>query len=342
MSRPRLATVLSWIAGLAGIGLFAWLFTATDVLHSLASLPPVLWLTIPLYALPLAAAVPGFARSIPTASGSRVPPFLTLFTIRMAGESINNGLASAYVAGEPVKGLLAVPYGVRPRAALASAMIGKTTNVAGEVVFLVVGVLVAATLFGGDTPVVTMLLTVATVGGAVVALGVVVQQKRLLGRGLRLVQAIRLGPRKLWDRALPAADAIDAEIKSYYRTQRRDFVAAVLWGALNWLLGAFELWAFLALATDVGNPLAMAVALEAGVAVVKGLSFFVPASIGAQEGGIVWLFTATGVGREIGLAYAVFRRFREMVWIGLGFLALWWHLRRRRAVLGEPQPTPTT
>jgi hypothetical protein len=339
MSLPRASVLFSWLAGLAGLGLFVWLFTSTDVLDALAALPPAVWSTIPLYAVPLAIAVPGLARSIPTTSGSLVPPFRTLFTIRMAGEAINNGLASAYVAGEPVKGLLMVPYGVRPRAALASALIGKTTNVAGEVVFLVVGVLVAATLFGGDAPVVSMLLTVAMVGAAIVALGVVVQQKRLMGRGVRLVQAIRLGPRKLWDRALPAADAVDEEIQGYYGSQRRDFVVAVLWGAGNWLVGAFELWIFLGLATDVPNPLVLSVALEAGIAVVKGLSFFVPASIGAQEGGIVWLFGATGVGREAGITYAVFRRFREMVWIGLGFLALWWHLRRRRAVLADPQPT---
>lgn len=339
MKRPRLSTLLSWAAGLAGVGLFVWLFTQTDVIRSLGALPPALWLVIPLYAAPLALSVLGFARSIPLASGSRIPPFPALFTIRMAGESINNGLASAYVAGEPVKGLLAVPYGVRPRAGLASALIGKTTNIAGEILFLLVGVVVAAALLGRDTPVVTMLVTVTMVGAAVVALGVIVQQKRLLGRGLRIIQAIRLGPRKLWDRALPAADAIDDEVKSYYRTQRRDFAWAAIWGGAGWLAGAFELWAFLALATDVENPLVLAVVLEAGVAVVKGLSFFVPASIGAQEGGIVWLFAATGVGKEIGITYAVFRRFREMIWIGLGFLALWWHLRRRASVQAGSQAT---
>jgi hypothetical protein len=323
----RFARWMSWLAALAGVWLFVWLFTATDVLHALAALPVTLWLVIPLHGAPLALAVLGFARSIPLRSGSVLPPFRALFTIRMAGESINNGLASAYVAGEPVKGMLAVSYGVRPRAGLASALIGKTTNVAGEVLFLLIGLGVAAILFGRDAPVVTMLVNVTAVGGAVVALGVLLQQRRLLGRGLRLIQAVRLGPRRIWDRALPGADAIDEEVRSYYATQRGDFIAATLWGAAGWLLGAFELWAFLALATEVPNPLVLAIAIEAGVAVVKGLSFFVPASIGAQEGGIVWLFVATGIGRDAGVTYAVFRRFRELVWIGLGFLALWWHLR---------------
>ncbi len=338
MPRPRLTTLISWLAGLAGLGLFVWLFAATDVLHDLAALPVILWLAVLLRAAPLALATLGFARSFPLASGSRLPGFGALFTIRMAGESINNGLASAYVAGEPVKGLLSVPYGVRPRAGLACALIGKTTNIAGEILFLLLGVAVAAALFGRDTPLVTMLLTVTVVGTAIVALGIVVQQKRLLGRGLRLVQAIRLGPRKLWDRALPAADAIDEEVKSYYGTQRRDFVAAALWGAGSWALGAFELAAFLALTTDAAQPVVLALALEAGVAVVKGLSFFVPASIGAQEGGIVWLFVAAGLGREAGVTYAVFRRFREMIWIGLGFLALGWHLRRRARVAAHHAP----
>ncbi len=337
MKLRRAYNVLSWIAGIAGVGLFVWLFSSTDVVGSLASLPPVLWLSIPLYFVPLAAAVIGVAKSIPTASGSRIPPFFPLFTIRLAGEAVNNGLASAYIAGEPVKGLLAVRYGVRPRSGLALAMIGKTTNMAGELLWLILGIVVAAAMFGGGTPVVSMLVTITVVGGVIVALGIIVQQNRFLGRGMRLIQAIRLGPRKLWDRALPAADAIDDEIKSYYKTQRGDFVAAVFWGAMNWLLGTFEIWAFLVLATDVPNPLALALVLECGIAVVKAASFIVPASIGAQEGGIVWLFGATGIGAEMGMTYAVFRRFREMIWIGLGFLALWWHLRRGAALRVEPQ-----
>jgi hypothetical protein len=330
VTRRRIATLASWLAGLVGIGLFVWLFASTDVLADLGRLPPALWGVVPLIAIPMSLGVMSFGRSIPLGSGSRLPPFRALFTIRLAGEAINNGLASAYVAGEPVKGLLAVPYGVKPTSGLASAMIGKTTFTAGEILFLLVGMGVAAALFGGSAPVVTMLVTVTAGGLAVVVLGVVVQQKRLLGRGLRLLQAVRLGPRALWDRALPGADAIDAEIRDYYRNQRRDFVAATLWAAGGWLLGSVELYLFLSFTTEVANPLALAVALEAGVAVVKGLSFFVPASIGAQEGGIVWLFSATGLSADAGITYAVFRRFREVCWIGLGFLALGWHLRRAR------------
>lgn len=341
MSRRRIAVLASWLAGLAGIGLFVWLFTNTDVLGALGRLPTALWMVIPLIAVPTSLGVLSFARSIPRGSGSRLPPFRALFTIRLAGEAINNGLASAYVAGEPVKGLLAVRYGVKPTAGLASAMIGKTTFIAGEILFLLVGLVFAVILFGRHAPVVSVLLTVTAGGAAVVVLGVIVQRKRLLGRGVRLLQAVRLGPRAFWNRAMPGADAIDAEITDYYRTQRRDFVAACLWAAGGWLLGAFELGAFLSVTTEVQNPFVLAVALEAGVAVVKGVSFFVPASIGAQEGGIVWLFSAASLGADVGITYAVFRRFREMIWIGLGFLALGWHLRRggepqREAAAGQP------
>ena len=70
MNLRRAYNILSWIAGIAGLGLFVWLFSSTDVLGSLASLPPVLWLSTPLYFVPLSAAVFGLARSIPTASSA--------------------------------------------------------------------------------------------------------------------------------------------------------------------------------------------------------------------------------------------------------------------------------
>ncbi len=90
-----------------------------------------------------------------------------------------------------------------------------------------------------------------------------------------------------------------------------------------------ELWVFLSLMTDVEHPILLALVLEAGISVAKGASFFVPGSVGVQEGGISWLFDLTGIGLELGLAYAVVRRVRELLWIGAGFALLAWYLRAR-------------
>jgi len=328
VKRPRLLTLIGTLSGLGGLALLVHLFRGTDVLEKTRDLPAVLFLMIPLLAGAHALKTFSWLRSFPDQPGSRKPPFLPAFTIRLVGEAVNGALLSAQVAGEFVKGLLATRYGTRPAAGLASGFLGKTTFTVGEMLFLLGSACSALVLFGARTPLVGLLFTIV-LGGLIFSGAVIfVQQRRLVGRGARILQAMRLGPRKLWDRALPGADAIDAAIRSYYRNQRRDFTAAVAWATVGWFSGASELWLFLHLVTTVEDPLVLALILEGGVATVKGLSFFIPASIGVQEGGIAWLFEAVGLPRELGLTYAVFRRFRELIWIGVGFLALGWHLRR--------------
>lgn len=318
----RITTVLGLVVGAAGLVFFVHLLLTTDGLERLRDLPPALLLLVPAWGVVAIVNTVSWREAFPRESDGAIPPFRALFAIRLAGESINNALASAYVAGEPVKGILTARYGTRPAVGLASALIGKTTNVLGEVLFLFLGALVAFLALEAQSAVVRLLFVVAGVGLAIVAVGVLLQSRRLFGRGARLLKALKLGPARLWDRALPGADAIDAAIRAYYGRQRGAFLASTLLALLGWLLGAAELWVFLAVATPAENPLVLALVLEAGIAVVKGLSFFVPASIGVQEGGIASLFQATGLGLEAGVAYAVFRRVRELFWIALGFAAL--------------------
>ena len=52
--------------------------------------------------------------------------------------------------------------------------------------------------------------------------------------------------------------------------------------------------------------------------------FFVPAKVGTQEGGKVVLFAALGLNPARGLTVGVVRRIRELVYAGLGLVALGW------------------
>jgi hypothetical protein len=65
-----------------------------------------------------------------------------------------------------------------------------------------------------------------------------------------------------------------------------------------------------------------ALALETGSVLVDGILFFVPAKIGTQEGGKVVLFAALGLSPARGLTVGVVRRIRELVYAGLGLVAL--------------------
>ena len=322
---------LGWAAAAAGLVVFARVFGEYDVASVLARLPLAILLVLPLMGLRGVLGAWSWSLCFPRMEGSRPLPWRHLFWIRLAGEGINNGLVSAYVAGEPVKALLAARYGPSMTAALASSLIGKTLHTLGEVLFILLAAAVAAFALAATRPVAGWMFTAGAVGVAVLVVAVLLQRKRLLGRGARVLRTLRVGPRSLWDRAMPGADAVDAAVHAYYGHQRGDALLATLIGFLDWTFGAVEVWIFLVVATDAPHPFLLALVIEAGIDVVKGLSFFVPGSLGAQEGGIAWLFDSLGLGVANGAAYAVLRRLREVVWIALGLGALSWYMRRADA-----------
>jgi hypothetical protein len=65
-----------------------------------------------------------------------------------------------------------------------------------------------------------------------------------------------------------------------------------------------------------------AVSICALAVLIKGGTFIIPASIGAQEGGNLLLVMAYGYSEVAGITFALLRRVRELVWIGIGLLCL--------------------
>ena len=67
---------------------------------------------------------------------------------------------------------------------------------------------------------------------------------------------------------------------------------------------------------------------------IKGSTFFIPGSLGAQDVGNFFLLKDFGYSDVAGFTFAMLRRFRELVWIGLGLLCLA-VLRGRAAAIQE-------
>jgi hypothetical protein len=71
--------------------------------------------------------------------------------------------------------------------------------------------------------------------------------------------------------------------------------------------------------------------LEALIQVLRIVTFFIPSSIGAQEGGIVLIFQQFGFANPLSLTFAIIRRIREILWVGVGLL-LWSLMEDRPAI----------
>jgi len=108
-------------------------------------------------------------------------------------------------------------------------------------------------------------------------------------------------------------------MSGYYRHHRGLFLKSIAFGFLGWAAGVLELYLTLYF---LGAPAGLRelCIIEALLQLVRVGSFFIPLSLGAQEGGLIVIFTAMGMAGPLGLAVSFARRIRELIWIGLGML----------------------
>jgi hypothetical protein len=78
-------------------------------------------------------------------------------------------------------------------------------------------------------------------------------------------------------------------------------------------------------------------AIEGVTRAVKLVSGFIPARLGSDEGGAVSAFALTGFSPALGLALALTRRVRDLLWALVGISWLLWKSRRlqRQDVTGS-------
>lgn len=253
--------------------------------------------------------------------------FLTLFNIRMIGAAWNRVTPFLGLAGEPIKAVLLKRYhGVEYNEGAASLVIAKTANLIALVIFLTGGLGVALISDG---------LPQGYRVGAMIALA-------MLSTGIVLlfiVQRFRLSSKsggwlsRQWFGApivniLDQMQSFDDRLAEAYTQDRRRFVLAVVMTLANWLLGVVELWVTMWL---LGFPITLAEAwcADAAVELVRAATFFIPAGIGTQEAALVLVLGHITGQPPLGLAVAIIRRIREIVWIIWGFAINWFAYRER-------------
>jgi hypothetical protein len=220
------------------------------------------------------------------------------------------------MGGEPVKALIlnrrhALPYAQ----SVASLVLAKTANVIALLVFLAVGFV----LMLGDARIDTQPRVLAGAGFAALALGVagffLVQR---LGISSRV--AARLGTtRPRLAQVLVGMQEFDRLLLDFYTSAPLRLALVLALAILNWLLGAAAVWATLRF---MGRPASFADAwvIEAMAQLVRAGTFFIPASLGAQDGAIMLVMRVMTGDALAGLALALLRRARELIWVLAGLL----------------------
>ncbi|MGH6980541.1 MAG: lysylphosphatidylglycerol synthase domain-containing protein, partial [Stellaceae bacterium] len=121
--------------------------------------------------------------------------------------------------------------------------------------------------------------------------------------------------------------ALDDAVRGIYMRRTALFRSAA-WRLVGWLIGAGETWlVFHALGQPV--DVADAIIIESLGHAARSAAFVIPGGLGVQDGALLILATALGLGPEAGLVLALTKRLREVV-LGLPALATGYAMVARR------------
>jgi uncharacterized membrane protein YbhN (UPF0104 family) len=314
---------------LAGLGVVAYLLSQIGPTAVWKSVSALRWWLLLVICFPfsLSAALDTLAWRV-LFRDARVP-FSVLLRARLAGEAVNLATPTASVGGEPLKAYLIRPW-VRLTEGLATVVVDKTTVVAGQWLYLAVGLAAAPAMLPLQSPLVLAGSALLVVEALAVGGFILVQTRGVFGGGGRILGRMGLGPPEQYREALGHLDRALADL---YRERRGRLLGAVFLHCLAWAGGGLEIYLVLTLA-GIPVPLGTALVIESFGTAVKFASFMIPASLGALEGGYVAICAAFGLGGAAGFTYVVVRRLREIAWAAVGFLAA----PGPRLGRGKPEP----
>ncbi len=314
-------------AGLLVLGLLTliglvWHVGPGRIVETIGTLGPLTVLFILLPSL-LMYAIEAYGWRVTLVNHAQAVSFARLFAIRTAGEVVNMTTPTAYMGGEPMKAFLLSRYRVPMVEGLASVVIAKTIMSLAEVLFILLGLGLALWLLGGAGSV-GKTLAAAVIGLGLLLCGVLVfvfvQRRGLFTWLLSMLRrlGLRIGYLESREEKLKS---VDQTILTFYTEHHGSFALSGLLFLFGWMAEALEVYVIL---WYLGGPasISSSIAIGALSVFIKGGTFFIPGSLGAQEGGNLLLLQAFGYSDVTGLTFALLRRVRELVWIGIGLLCL--------------------
>ena len=306
-----------------GLGLLVVLATQIDLVKVKTYLADMGW-AFPLIFLPYIVVYCCDTLGWRLAFGPSVSiPFHTLFLTRVGGEAVNNLTPFAYLGGEPVKAHLLTRFQIPIIQGMAASIIAKLLIFMSQFFFVVLGGALALSYLVTRPDLLWPLVLL------VIMVGVLLTG---LSYGLRVgLFTILFGVLDRWNLTPSRLERWRAQLRQLDETivgfaRRYPSHLFISWGLhfLGWALGTLEV---LAIFYAVGIPISAreALAIEALASVVKALAFFIPGSLGVQDGGNVLLLTLFGYPSSFGLTFSLVRRMRELLWISLGLIVLLRH-----------------
>ena len=258
-----------------------------------------------------------------------------LWKVRVVGAAFGKMLPFSAFGGAPIKGfILKRHYKISYREGVASIILVESTHLISMIFFMASGVLLM--LFDSNLP--QSYSTFSAISLSALAVGIfgfyMVQRLKITSIAGGWISQRSLGRRL--EKFLTHIHEFDERLVQFYTTKRSEFYGALGLNLLNWYMGAFEVYVILYF---LGHPVSFteAIMLETLVELVRAGTFFIPATLGTQEAAFL-LATGAITGQPgLGVATALMRRVREIVWLVLGFTIGWQYSAKPSELVQEAQ-----
>ena len=259
--------------------------------------------------------------------------------MRWIRESVSTLLPVAGVGGDVVGARLAHQRGVSGAQATASMVVDITVGAATQMVFVLAGVALLATLGRPMRRRRRPGRLMASIAAFAVAIAIFIRIQHNSMFGVLVGWAHRLAPKSWMSGFTGRAEAIDEAVVTTYRRRAALSLSSLL-RLVGWVIGVSEVWLTM---WALGKPLSLADSfiLESLSAGVRGAAFIVPGALGAQEGGLVLFGALLGVPADLALAVSLTKRVRELA-LGLPGLAAWQWVEGRRLLTRRTDKASST
>ncbi len=242
--------------------------------------------------------------------------FKDLFLIRLAGESINWTIPSANLAGEPMKAYFLKKHNISMVDGMTSVVISKTIRIISQIIFVMIGVVFLLLKLNVSGSHLTSSIAIILLGIPIIIFIIFIQRQGIFAFLLKLLRMFRIRIRYIEEREERLME-LDKNIYQFYSHNKKKAFYSFVYCFLGWMAGLIEVFLILYL---LGIPVdtVSAYIIESLSTAARGVTSFIPGSVGGQEGGIIAIFVSLKLSASIALTFGILRRFRELIWTGAG------------------------
>ena len=338
----RLLRVLVLVLSVALFVRVLWMADLRNVARLLAEVGPLAFLAVVPYGVAVTLDTAGWA-AILRGLEARVATW-RLLGLRLSTEAVHLSFPGGPILAEGLKvWFLSRRFGVAAPEGSASLAVKKALQLGTEGAYLFTAAVVAGSVLPAGSGLRKVLFGLGAVMTLVsVGMVAVLLSGRVAERLWRLLRRVPLARVQSWMIAREVAFMdTDQHVRVVLQSHVPGLAVAFVWILGGWFAEAGETWVLLRL-LGVDLSFAAVLAFEPVVSFARSAAFFIPAGLGVQDAGYMAFLQHAGIADAVNraAAFVLLKRFKELVWIAVGWILLL--ATRARTRERDQPPSPAT